>query len=231
MRRPRQLSLDLPHPAALGRADFLVGDANREAFAVIDSWPEWRQPAVLLSGPPGSGKSHLAEIWRDETGGTRIAAAALADDLLPALVERGPVAVEDIDADAGAETALFHLLNLARETGAPILMTARRPAGDIALGLPDLASRIRALRQVALGPPDEALLARVFVKLLADRHLFADAATVAYAVRRMERSYAAAARLAARIDAMALAAGTGVTRPLVALVLDEEGRDLTDAEG
>ncbi len=221
MPQPRQLALSLPHPAALGRADFLEGPGNRAALAVIDAWPDWQVHNVLLVGPAGSGKSHLVEIWRSETGAARIQAARLTPDDAQALVSAGAVAVEDIDRAAGHETALFHLLNLARERQAPVLLTSRRAAGDMPVVLADLASRLRAAQQVNLEPPDETLLAKVLVKLFADRQIRVEPPVIDFILRRMDRSFEAAARVVERLDQAALAEGRAVTRPLAAPVLLE----------
>ena len=89
----RQLPLGLPHRAAMTRADFLTGSANREAIALIDGWPAWPAPVVLLAGPVGSGKSHLVEIWRAESGAIVTGAAALGAADVAATVTAGAVAV------------------------------------------------------------------------------------------------------------------------------------------
>jgi chromosomal replication initiation ATPase DnaA len=216
----RQLPLSLPHRVAMTRADFLAGAANAQAIALVDGWPAWPAPAVLLAGPVGSGKTHLVEIWREASRGTVVAAADLADHRVEALVAAGPVAVEDLHAGIRDEAALFHLLNRAREKKAPVLLTSRVWASALPVMLPDLASRLRAARPVELGEPDDDLLRRVLVKLFADRQIAVDSAVVDYIVVRMERSLQAASAIVAELDRDALAAGGGVTRRLAAPALD-----------
>jgi chromosomal replication initiation ATPase DnaA len=216
----RQLPLSLPHRVAMTRADFLAGAANAQAIALVDGWPAWPAPAVLLAGPVGSGKTHLVEIWREASRGTVVAAADLADHRVEALVAAGPVAVEDLHAGIRDEAALFHLLNRAREKKAPVLLTSRVWASALPVTLPDLASRLRAARPVELGEPDDDLLRRVLVKLFADRQIAVDSAVVDYIVVRMERSLQAASAIVAELDRDALAAGGGVTRRLAAPALD-----------
>lgn len=216
-----QLALPLDLPPALGRDDFIVGAANRNALALIEAWPDWPSPVVALSGPAGSGKSHLVAIWQGIAGGRAIAASALTEAVVDDLAASGAVAVEDIDRGSHDDAVLFHLLNRARERGASVLLTARSPiagAGE----LPDLVSRLRAAHPLALAAPDEALLAQVLVKLFADRQLSVGGSLIDYILPRIERSFAAAATLVRKLDRAALATGRPVTRQLAARILRDE---------
>jgi chromosomal replication initiation ATPase DnaA len=198
----------------MGRADFLVGAANEEAFALIDRWPGWPVPVVYLFGPPGSGKSHLTEIWRAESDAAAVGAAALRKSDADRLVANGAVAVEDVDALPFDEAALFHLLNRASEKDAAVLLTGRSPPAGLAIGLPDLASRLRAAQPVRLAEPDDLLLRRVLTKLFADRQLSVSPAVIDYILTRLDRSLEAASLIVERLDREALAEGRAVTRRL-----------------
>jgi len=215
----RQLPLALEPVPALGREDFLVGAPNRTAAEAIDRWPDWPSPLALLVGPPGSGKSHLAGAWAARADGRVVAAADLAAEDPIALARRRAVAVEDADR-AVADVALFHLLNAAQAEGASVLVTARGGLDTWRPMLPDVESRLRAGLRLAIAEPDDELLAKVLIKLFADRQLAADPAVVDYLVTRMERSLAAANALVAAIDSAALAGRRAVTRPLAAAVLE-----------
>lgn len=217
--RPRQLPLALPHEAALGRADFLVGEANIDATAFIDAWPDWPASVVLLIGPHGSGKSHLTRAWADKSRATVVAAAELGRHDPTALVGGGAAAVEDADDPALDEKAMFHLLNAARGRGASVLITAHSAPADWGLTLPDLLSRLRAAQPAILGPPDDELLRRVLVKLFADRQMDPDPGLVDYLLARMERSFAAANRIVRELDRESLARGRRVTKAMAAEIL------------
>jgi chromosomal replication initiation ATPase DnaA len=216
---PRQIPLSLPHRAALDRADFLVGAANAAAIALIDRWPDWPARSVLLAGPIGSGKSHLVEIWRAASG----AGVAAASDLAPAdaetLLAAGAVAIEDLHAGPLDEAALFHLLNLAHERKAAVLMTSRVWPSALPLALPDLASRLRAAQPVELAEPDDDLLRRVLTKLFADRQLIVDRSVIEFILTRMERSLEAANLIVDRLDKDALAEGRAITQRFAAEAL------------
>lgn len=219
--RPRQLALALPHRESLSRDDFLEGPANVTALALVDGWPDWPARAMLLVGPEGSGKSHLAAIWAAQAGARLSAAQALEARDVPASLATGALVVEDLAAGRFDERALFHLLNLAREEDAFVLITARTLPTAMPVALRDLASRLRALPAVTLAAPDDALLRAVIVKLCADRQMSIDEAVVGYLAARIERSFAAARRAVERLDAEALRLARPVTRALAASVLRE----------
>lgn len=213
-----QLPLAFGHDARTGRDDLLVSSSSQAAAAIADSWPHWPSPVVILTGPPGSGKSHIADIWTAQSGATALATLDAGAGLAPA--GHGPVLVEDVDRRTFADADLFHLINAVRESGHHLLMTARERPSAWKVSLPDLLSRLRAATVVEIGPPDDALLAQVLVKLFADRQLVVDDRLVAYLVGRMERSFAAANALVATLDHQALARGLPVNRRLARLVLE-----------
>ena len=219
-----QLAFDLPVREALGREDFLVAPANALALDAIDGWRGWPGGKLVLTGPAGAGKTHLAHVWAAETGARVVAATAL--DPAETLAAAGRVVVEDAERIAGdraAEEALFHLHNMLAADDGRLLLTARRAPAHWPLVLPDLASRVQAAGIARLETPDDALLSALIVKLFADRQIAVSPALVRYLVARMERSFAAARALVAALDARALERGRPVTRALAAELLDSGG--------
>ncbi|MET4101982.1 chromosomal replication initiation ATPase DnaA [Roseovarius sp. MBR-78] len=219
----QQLSFDLPVRTARAREDFFVSPANAQAVALIEGWRDWPARKLVLAGPRGAGKTHLAHVWAALSDARIVAAGALGGADIAALAT-GPVAVEDahtIAGDARAEAALFHLHNLVLAEGHAMLVTAAAPPRRWALSLPDLASRMEAALLVQLAPPDDALLAAVLAKLFADRQLAPAPDCVPYLARRIERTFDAARDIVAAIDARALAEGRAITRALAAEVLDK----------
>jgi chromosomal replication initiation ATPase DnaA len=215
----RQLSLALGHRESFERGDFLCGPGNETALTLIDCWTDWPARAIALIGPEGSGKSHLAAIWAKAAGGRVIAGGAIDAASVPQALSSGALAIEDADRSAFDEAALFHLLNLAREQSAYVLMTARKPPASWPTRLPDLTSRLRALPVVTLDPPDDALLAAVLVKLFADRQLAVDERLIEFLVHRIERSFAAARAAVAELDREAMRLQRPVNRALAAEIL------------
>jgi len=222
-----QLAFDLPHRPALGRADFLVAPANELAVAWIDRWPAWPQTALVLTGPAGSGKTHLAQVWRQAAGAVAVTPAALAEaepaallgDARTAFLDEAGAALAAAQGPAAVGRGLLHLYNVLGELGGHLLLADRQPPGTWPVALPDLASRLGAAPVAALGPPDDALIAALLVKLFADRQLSVAPEVLAFLLPRMERSFAAAQRLVAALDRAALARQSGITVPLARAVL------------
>ena len=217
--QPRQLAFALPHAESLTRDNFQEGPANAAALALIDSWPEWPSRTMLLVGPKGSGKSHLATIWAEQAGARSITAHALTAANVPAALATGALVVEDLNEATFDERALFHLLNLAREDQAHVLITARVAPTALEIELRDLRSRLRALPVVTIQPPDDQLFRALIIKFCADRQLPVDEALVGYLAARIERSYVAARQAVEFLDSEALRLGRPVTRALAAEVL------------
>ena len=218
----QQLGLDLPSRTALGRDAFFVSPANAMALAMIDSWPDWTGGKLVLTGPRGAGKTHLAHVWAERAGARIIAAEALTEEAVPDLA-RGPIVVEDVPEIAGQpdrETALFHLHNMVLAEGHTILFTGTPPVAAWGLRLPDLLSRMQGAGAAILEAPDDALLSAVLVKLLADRQLMPKAELIPYLLGRMDRTFAEAIALVDRLDAASLAQRRPITRQLASQVLD-----------
>jgi chromosomal replication initiation ATPase DnaA len=219
---PRQLVLALNHAESFAREDFLRGPSNAVALTLIDRWPDWPDRIVALIGPEGSGKSHLAAIWAETAGARVLAAKLLAQIDPPSALATGALIIEDLEPDGLDERALFHLINLAREEGAYVLLTSRTAVAGFPLTVRDLVSRLRALPSVAMAPPDDALLRSLIVKLAADRQLAVDETLVNYLANRVERSFAGARAAIVRLDQEAMRLHRPATRALAAEIFRDQ---------
>lgn len=216
MSTTRQLPFELPHRASFDRADLIESEANLLAIEAIDAWPHWRHPVLMIVGPAGSGKTHIAEAFAAMSGGSHARAGEIFEPQ-PGFVR----VIDDVDRTDMAEEEIFAIVNAARTGLGHVLLTSRTPAPLLRLRLPDLASRLRAATQIELGAPDDMLLHGVLVKLFADRQMDVDPKLLAYVLSRMERSIASAEALVARLDRESLASGRRITRGMVASVIED----------
>lgn len=216
--RTRQLALDLPHQPDYRAESFAVSEANASALAIVNRWPRWRGGHLLLLGPHGSGKTHLASMWTQRTDARALDGARLG--ALLSGVQRGEaVLVEDCDLGVD-EAGLFHLINRAAgDAGVSLLMTASQAPGAWPVALADLASRLNAAETAVLHEPDDALLRQVLEKLFRDRRTPLARGVIEYLLVHMERSVAFARVLTRALDRAALARKGPVTRALAREVL------------
>ncbi|MCC7305497.1 MAG: DNA replication protein [Alphaproteobacteria bacterium] len=219
----RQIPFDLGSRAALGREDFLIGASNAAAVNLIDRWPDWPTPLLVISGPAASGKSHLAAVWRERTGAHILRPDMLLSHSAEQIAETGKnIILDGLDpwlGDRAAETALFHLYNIFNAEKRSILATMRMTPSQADFAVADLASRMRASLAAPIQPPDDLLLASVLIKLFSDRQLTISNDVIQYVLPRMERSFAAARDIVAAADRLALAEKRPVTVALLRQVL------------
>ena len=218
----RQLTFDLPVRPALGRDDFFVSPDNALALSVLENWQNWPNAMLVLVGPKGAGKTHLAHVWAAATGARMLRADDLQSVDLDEDLRTQPVIVEDIDTPDLNEEALFHLHNFLRASGCSVLFTSGSAPAHLTLRLPDLASRLEAVSVATLDPPGDELLRAVLLKQFADRQLSVPPNLVPYLLGRIERSFAAVQDIVATLDDAALAQGRPVSRALAASILDKD---------
>lgn len=198
-----------------------MSGANQLAVARIDVPQNWPNNKLMLIGPTGVGKTHLAHVWATAQG------AQFAKPDTPPPPVGASVVVDDADTWAGqeGETALFHLHNHVLANGGFLLLTASLPPARWSIQLPDLASRMLATDNVAIDEPDDALLAALLVKLFDDRQIAISPTLIDYIVPRMTRSASAALDLVERLDRAALDAKKPITRAFAAQILDKPPED------
>lgn len=210
---PRQLAFDLPVRESRARGDFFVSDANRLAVARLENTGNWPNGKLVLVGPEGSGKTHLAHVWAEAENAhflTAVSAEKLPD---------APVVLDVDKLTRDDEEPLFHLHNHLAHQNLPFLILARTPPAQWDIALPDLRSRMEATDIARIEPPDDALLSAVLLKLFADRQLTVAPPVVEWLIKNMERSFAEAQRIVVALDTAALEEGRAVTRPLAQRVL------------
>lgn len=217
-----QLVFDLPLKTAFGREDFFVSSANALAVDMLENWAQWPNSKLILSGPRGAGKTHLANIWAEEVGANVLGVRTLHHVELRELCE-APLCIdgmEKIAKDSLLQEIVFHLHNLMAEEGKPLLFTGVGVPNSWQISLADLLSRLQGTSLANLSAPDEALLSAVLMKQFADRQIVLDAKVVDYLVLRMERSFEFVAQLVPKLDKAALTARKKITVPLARDVLD-----------
>ena len=223
-----QLVLNFEHRPALGGEDFLVTPCNEDAVAWIDRWPDWPSPALVIHGPAGCGKSHLAQVFQAKSGAVRVSATDMLQKEPPALLEGvSACLLEDTgqvfgkENQAELEEALLHLYNTVREHDGSLMITGKTPPARWPITLADLSSRLKTATVAQIGSPDDALLAAVLVKQFADRQIRISGDVVSFVQARIERSFDVLGQFVDATDKLAMAEKKRITIPLARRVLQE----------
>lgn len=226
MSRPfEQIPFDFAPRPALGKDDFLVAPSNAEAVQWVDRWPDWPQVALVIAGPEGAGKTHLAHVFRRVSGAPAVTARDLRERGADGVLDgHAALVLEDMEGilAQGLEEEVLHLYNLAREHDAKLLMTAESAPARWNVALKDLSSRLNTAQVAEIRPPDDALLTALIVKQFADRQLRVEQDVLTYMLARMDRSFAGVRDLVRAIDETALAQKRAITVPLVRRVLEND---------
>lgn len=215
----RQLRLKLRHPPSYERDDFAAGPSNAAARAALQSWPHWHGGVLVLVGPEGVGKTHLARLWAQDVQAREMSAHG------GDLTHGGPTLIEDLD-QGFDEEFLFHRLNMAGRPGGGLLLTARTLPSAWPVGLADLRSRLNALPVAEIEPPDDEVLEAVLRRLFTRCNITPHDDVIPYLVRRIERSAPAAWALVQKLDAVSGETHRAVSRVLARQVLEDETENL-----
>ncbi len=219
--RSTQLALDLAGEPSYAVEDFIVGPSNEDAYTLIEAWPNWPDSALVLIGPEGAGKTHLAAIWAERSHAWRVTSSDVTQARVPELASSGALVIEDCGLRPMDEAALFHLINLVRSRSGALVLTGRMAPDAWGIATPDLLSRLRLAPSVRIQSPDDALLKALLFKLFIDRQLVVDTGVIDAVALRIPRSFAQARAVVNAIDRAALERGRRVTRVFACQYADE----------
>ncbi|CAI3924448.1 Chromosomal replication initiation ATPase DnaA (DnaA) (PDB:1L8Q) [Commensalibacter papalotli (ex Botero et al. 2024)] len=228
----RQLALPFPYTPRFIYSEFISAPSNAGARAWLGinqrvrSVPDWPDQRLAIWGDSGTGKTHLLQIWAEKESALFLPGSILAQNSsvywLEQIKEEWVKALVIDDADIITNSnALLHLLNLAKELNLSIILSGRSPPARWDVGLPDLASRLRAMTTVKIEQPEDELLRILFLRLLAERQLIVSSSMIEWLIIRLPRTAFAIRDAVNRLDKATLADGGGVTRNLAIRVLED----------
>lgn len=212
--------------------DFVVGP-NAVALGAVQHLLEEPGGILFLSGPAGSGKSHLLNALCHAARNAGLAAFYVALRRLPEDAAAGLenlqvldlVCVDDLDYVAGNpvwEQALFRCFNDVRDNGGRLLVSSSQPLSTLPIRLPDLASRLAWGIRQKLQLPDDAGKLEVLQQRARTLRIEVPLDVQNYLLRYGRRDMASLLTTLERLKDAAFADKRKITVPLAREVLDKE---------
>ena len=209
-----QLLFDLKKKKIYEKDDFLVSDSNKEAYQLINRWPNWSSRKIIIFGDSGTGKTHLSRIWQKKTSAIILNLNKFKkirfDNFF---LKKNIFIIENIssffdkikkkDKD-NLEKNLLHFYNLIEEKKGYLILTALNSPKFWKINLPDLKSRILSSIIVKINKPNDELLSSVLVKLFLDKQILIDKKIIKFIVYRSERSFTNLQNIVNKIDKQSL---------------------------
>ena len=209
-----QLSLNLKKKGIYEEDDFLVSSSNKEAYKLVNSWPEWRSRKIIIFGDRGTGKTHLSKIWQKNTSAIILNLNQLKKIKFESFFKKKNIFIIENISDFfdkinkkeknNLEKQLLHFYNLIEEKKGYLLLTSLIAPKLWKIRLPDLKSRILSSIAVKIKKPNDQLLSSVLIKLFVDKQILIDKKIIKFIVYRSERSFANLENIVNKIDKQSL---------------------------
>ena len=177
---------------------------------------------MILVGPKGSGKTHLAHIWAEANNGVVQEAATLSSEILEDIEAGHSIALDNIEpcvGDVSREKILVQICNAVAGGHSHLLMTTAQDPKLLPYMLPDLKSRLLGGLTTEIPQPDSALLEQIYFKHFSDRQIRITSPMIKYLIQNAERSFAAAQMIVAEVDRSTLVRQKPLSKKIIAEVI------------
>lgn len=214
----QQLFFPFSNTPSYTLADFFVSSSNHEAFECIRKWPNWPSLGMVILGPTGSGKTHLAHIWQQSSGARFFDQTIWSSTLENFQVDQNTPLI--FDEQFPEDTDFFHLLNMLKDSELPFLILKKKPFNQDQIHLKDLRSRLLNIPSVTLHAPNDDLIKAMILKQCADAQIMISDPILNYITTHMDRSYESIARLCKKLIHEIQGQRHNLTLPLVKSVME-----------
>ena len=222
----KQLALPLSFRNVKNHSNFILNKVNEVALSLIDEFNDIQKfkkkfnfPVLILYGPTGSGKTHLAHIYKEITDSKFIKKFSNID-LNEAKLGKSFI-FDDFDkVECLNENLFFHFFNEIFVNLGSLLITTSKPPNEINFSLSDLESRINSCISTKIELPDDDFLFSILIKELSDKKIFLNDKHCLYIIKRIKRNYKSISLFAETLDIMSLEKKTKITLKQIKEVLN-----------
>ena len=202
----RQYALPLAFRKVSNKNNFILNESNKVALSLIDKFrniknfkEKYNFPILIIYGPKGCGKTHLANVYCEITNGKFISKI---DDKVISLAKLGrSFVIDDFDNISNLDENLFiHFFNEITFNLGSLFIITTQPPSNIKFNLSDLGSRFKSCISAKIDLPNDEFLYSILIKELSDKKLFLDDKLCIYVLKRIKRNYNSVLKFSERLD-------------------------------
>ena len=203
-----QIFFDFKTNSLLDINNYFVNKTNAKAFSLISNRNFLEN--IILVGPRKSGKSHLANIWKNNKN-----ALIFENNIDEIISQNKNVLIENLFYDIDEEK-IFYLINHCISNKLNVLVTSDIDLYEYNFNLPDLLSRLKIFNYVSINKPDDEILVNVLTKLLMEKQFIIKNKDIfEFLLKRVNRTYEDVYNLVNKMDKISLEKNRKLTIPLI----------------
>ena len=188
--------------------NFFVNKTNVKAFSLISNVNFLDN--IILVGPRKSGKTHLANIWKNNKN-----ALIFENNIDKIISQNKNVLIENLFYDFDEEK-IFYLINHCISHKLNVLITSDIDLYEYKFSLPDLLSRLKVFNYASINKPDDEILINVLTKLLMEKQFIIKNKDIfEFLLKRVNRTYEDVYNLVNKMDKISLEKNRKLTIPLI----------------
>ena len=215
-----QLTFKFPFKTNYFEEDFYVSSNNFEAYKLIESWPKWSSRYINIFGPPGCGKTHLANIFKKKINSFFIKASELSNNSLSLIKLKECLIIDEYQNNI-EEKLFYSMLNQCHQSNQYIIVNSLKPIKTFVIELNDLKSRFDSFIDIGIDLPTDDLIRVILTKNFSDKQVKIEAKLLEYILKNIHRSYEDIFDLIDKVDTLSLSTGKPININLIKKVLNQ----------
>ena len=215
-----QLTFKFPFKTNYFEEDFYVSSNNFEAYKLIESWPKWSSRYINIFGPPGCGKTHLANIFKKKINSFFIKASELSNNSLYLIKLKECLIIDEYQNNI-EEKLFYSMLNQCHQSNQYIIVNSLKPIKTFEIELNDLKSRFDSFIDIGIDLPTDDLIRVILTKNFSDKQVKIEAKLLEYILKNIHRSYEDIFDLIDKVDTLSLSTGKPININLIKKVLNQ----------
>ena len=216
-----QLTLKFPFKANYFKEDFYVSTNNFNAYKLIEDWPKWPSRYINIFGPPGCGKTHLANIFKKKINSFFIKASQLNNNSLALIKLKECLIIDDYKNNI-EEFFFYSLLNQTHQSNQYIIINSLESIKTLPIMLKDLKSRFDNFIDIGIELPTDDLIRVILSKNFSDKQVKIESKLLEYILKNINRSYEDIFDLIDKVDSLSLSTGKSININLIKKVLNKK---------